>query len=574
MSFRNRPVLDRKHRPRWQDELRTQRLIVAGFALAIAVAIGIFAATAWSGHYESHLRPVAAVGEVTYNVDQLSARMGIIGTELQARYLDLQDQIGGVRDPVIQQAQQAIQDELSRLVASATDSLILARMLADAAPSYSVSVTDVQVSVEVRRRQTLTERLKLSLIAIRALPAGGEAGATPSDEDWARAEDEINGILDELNGGADFATLATDRSSDPSASSGGALGWADATDPSYADYFSEAHAAAIGDLIGPTKDDSGYHILRLEARRPAGPDRRLLDLLGAAGVSDASYRDYVRGELLRDAFKDHFDTVVETTYQPQRKVAQIFVGTIQGVPVPQQRVRHFLAQPIPGEQDQSTATDAQWAEALARAEAFRVEALKPDADWFTLAGDSDDPGSGTRGGDLGWYDPASSSFVPEFKEALRTLSQGELSEPVKTQFGYHVIQITGARTTPEGQVADLVTALREDPDQFARLAREQSEDTSTAAKGGELGWVIRYQFEKERIDPIFAMTTPDQISDPIETANGWYVYKLLDISAARFVPESQLNQVRQSGFNRWLDGIRARAGTWVDPEFAAATAAG
>ena len=48
MSFRNRPVLDRKHRPRWQDELRTQRLIVAGFAIAIALALGIFGATAWS----------------------------------------------------------------------------------------------------------------------------------------------------------------------------------------------------------------------------------------------------------------------------------------------------------------------------------------------------------------------------------------------------------------------------------------------------------------------------------------------------------------------------------------------
>ena len=46
MSFRNRPVLDRKHRPRWQDELRTQQLIVAGSALAIAVAVGIFAAAA------------------------------------------------------------------------------------------------------------------------------------------------------------------------------------------------------------------------------------------------------------------------------------------------------------------------------------------------------------------------------------------------------------------------------------------------------------------------------------------------------------------------------------------------
>ena len=76
MSFRNRPVLDRKHRPRWQDELRTQQLIVAGFALAIAVAIGIFAATAWFNYYEAHLRPVAAVGDVTYNVDDLPAPDG------------------------------------------------------------------------------------------------------------------------------------------------------------------------------------------------------------------------------------------------------------------------------------------------------------------------------------------------------------------------------------------------------------------------------------------------------------------------------------------------------------------
>jgi len=70
MSFRNRPVLDRKHRPRWQDELRTQQLIVAGFAVAIGVALGIFAASAWSDHYQAHLRPVAAVGSVTYSIDE------------------------------------------------------------------------------------------------------------------------------------------------------------------------------------------------------------------------------------------------------------------------------------------------------------------------------------------------------------------------------------------------------------------------------------------------------------------------------------------------------------------------
>ena len=63
MSFRNRPVLDRKHRPRWQDELRTQQLIVAGFAIAIAVAIGIFAANAWSEHYDD-LQPRWIAGQM------------------------------------------------------------------------------------------------------------------------------------------------------------------------------------------------------------------------------------------------------------------------------------------------------------------------------------------------------------------------------------------------------------------------------------------------------------------------------------------------------------------------------
>jgi len=573
MSFRNRPVLDRKHRPRWQDELRTQQLIVAGFALAIALAVGIFGATAWSAHYESHLRPVASVGGVTYDVDDLFARIDIIGSELQGQYLDLQSRLGGVRDPLIQQGQQAIQAELDKLVATATDSLVLGQTLERAAAGYGIAVTDEEITAEISRRQTLAERLRLSLISIRALPEGAEAGAEPTDEDWARAEGEINAIMDDLRGGADFATTATEKSADPSAASGGLLGWAEADDPVYDAYFAEARDADVGDLIGPTRDDNGYHIVRLEDRMAAGPDTGLKDLLAAAGVSDATYRVFVRSELLRTAFGDHFDTDVMTSYQPQREVAQIFIAAITGIPIPQQRIRHFLAMPLPGEQDQSGATDAQWAAALARAEAFRTEAQKPDADWFELAKASDDTGSGAQGGDLGWYDPASSTFVPEFKEAIRTLSVGELSEPVETDFGYHIIQITGSRTTPEGQADNLVATLREDPDQFAQLAREQSEDASTAAKGGEFGWVIRYQLEKIREDRIFELTTPDQITDPITTPSGVYIYKLLDTSPFRFVPPSQLNEVRQTGFARWLDEIRTRAGTWVDPQFVAAPAA-
>jgi parvulin-like peptidyl-prolyl isomerase len=291
-------------------------------------------------------------------------------------------------------------------------------------------------------------------------------------------------------------------------------------------------------------------------------------------VTDADYRAYVRGDLLKTAFTDYFTTKVMVPYQPQREVAQIFIAAQQGQPVPQRRVRHFLAQPLPGESDQSTATDAQWAAALARAEAFRADASKPDADWWALAKESDDTGSGSRGGDLGWYDEASSSFVPEFKAAIAKLPVGELSQPVKTQFGYHVIEVTAERITVAVQADQMVSTLRAHPDQFAQMAKDQSEDATSAAKGGDLGWVIPYQFEKEQMDAIFSLTKPDQISDPITTASGIYIFKLLATSELRWVPTEQLASVRQTGFDRWLTEVRDRAATWTDPQFVAAPSGG
>ena len=58
---------------------------------------------------------------------------------------------------------------------------------------------------------------------------------------------------------------------------------------------------------------------------------------------------------------------------------------------------------------------------------------------------SKDTGSGAKGGDLDWANPA--SYVPEFSEALAKLSKGQTTDtPVKTQFGYHVIRVDDVRT--------------------------------------------------------------------------------------------------------------------------------
>ena len=67
---------------------------------------------------------------------------------------------------------------------------------------------------------------------------------------------------------------------------------------------------------------------------------------------------------------------------------------------------------------------------------------------------SADTGSGANGGDLGWADPA--GYVDAFAEAIKTLPIGEVSRPVQTEFGYHLIKVSGRRAQPFEAVRDQV----------------------------------------------------------------------------------------------------------------------
>jgi peptidyl-prolyl cis-trans isomerase SurA len=57
---------------------------------------------------------------------------------------------------------------------------------------------------------------------------------------------------------------------------------------------------------------------------------------------------------------------------------------------------------------------------------------------------SEDPGSAPDGGDLGWAGPG--TFVPEFDKAIANLKDHEISEPFKTRYGWHIVQMLGTRT--------------------------------------------------------------------------------------------------------------------------------
>ncbi|HEX6473620.1 MAG TPA: peptidylprolyl isomerase [Candidatus Limnocylindria bacterium] len=573
MSFRNRPVLDRKHRPRWQDELRTQQLIVAGFALAIAVAVGIFAAAAWNGFYESNLRQAALVDGSPVERGDMLKRIQIVAAELQATAVDLQGHQGGMRDQIVQQQLQTVNSTLQNVPNVGSESLVTGLLLDRRAESLGVGPSDEEIQAEIDRRRLNGKRLQLSLIT--ANPEKDENADEPTAKQWADAKAKIDDIKAELDGGGDFATLAEQQSDDPSKALKGLLGWVEGNDGQFGDYFKAAADAEAGDVIGPIKTDTGWYLLHVDDREDAGRDTTLDDFLSSTGVTDAEYRDYVRQELLRGDFQDYFKDKVVTRYQPQREVAQIFLNADQGQPVPKLRIRHLLVQPIPGEQDQSGATAAQWRAAKREADELRTEAEKQKNDqWWELAKQSDDPGSATRGGYLGWYDPLSMSqqFVPDFATAVNDLRIGEVSQVVRTEFGYHIIQVTERRTSAQELADRLVQQLRDDPDSFAEVAETESEDVSSAQDGGDLGWIIPYQLDADRDEAVFGMTEPDEISDPVVTGAGIYIYKLIDSAELRFVPESQRNQVGSSGFSRWLGEMRDQAGVWVDAEFNATSA--
>jgi peptidyl-prolyl cis-trans isomerase SurA len=121
--------------------------------------------------------------------------------------------------------------------------------------------------------------------------------------------------------------------------------------------------------------------------------------------------------------------------------------------VEQVHARHILLRPTEVQDDATTRQ---------RLEDLRKRILAGE-DFSALASiTSEDPGSAAQGGDLGWAAPG--TFVPEFDEVLGKLEENEISEPFRTQYGWHIVQMLGKRfhdQSDEVRRQRVLTALRE-----------------------------------------------------------------------------------------------------------------
>lgn len=114
------------------------------------------------------------------------------------------------------------------------------------------------------------------------------------------------------------------------------------------------------------------------------------------------------------------------------------------------------------------ATDAQRKEAEDKIRRIAAEAKAPGADFAALASRYSDDASKAQGGDLGWL--GRGATVPEFEKALFALQPGQVSDPVKTEYGWHVIQLREAKA---GQMRPFEEVRDQLASELAQAERER-----------------------------------------------------------------------------------------------------
>ncbi|MGQ7843894.1 peptidylprolyl isomerase [Granulosicoccus sp. 3-233] len=261
------------------------------------------------------------------------------------------------------------------------------------------------------------------------------------------------------------------------------------------------------------------------------------ETLTGQGFDYDLFRQNIERELL-------LQRLIERDVQPRVRVSQQeiddYVDAIRNDVEEQQRYRiqHILIAVPPSADNATTAAAEQRALDV-------LQRLRNGDDFAEVAATSSDGARALQGGDLGWR---RLQELPDFlADALGSMSAGDLSEPLRSANGFHVIRLADTQSGDQSQLAEVLARhifiagdaadteqrLRQVRQQliegasFEALAAEISEDPNSADKGGELPWFSEGQLPAEMED---MANTLDQgeISPPFRTQFGWHLMQLLD----------------------------------------------
>jgi peptidyl-prolyl cis-trans isomerase SurA len=271
---------------------------------------------------------------------------------------------------------------------------------------------------------------------------------------------------------------------------------------------------------------------------------KLADLptaLASQGMDYGSYRETMRKDLAMQMLRSR-DVIQRISVSPREIDQYIERQKKQPLEANQYNVSHILIA-VP-----QAATPEQLDEAAKKANDVFKRASAGE-DFGGLAVQYSNAQTALEGGSLGWR---KGSELPTFLgEVIATMKVGDVSKPVRTPSGYHIIKLNetkgGGQTIvnqvharhillktnelqDDATVQQKLTTIRDrilnKGESFTAVASVVSEDPGSAAEGGDLGWAgpgtYVPEFEKQ-----LAQLQPDEISMPFRTQFGWHIIQLL-----------------------------------------------
>lgn len=176
-----------------------------------------------------------------------------------------------------------------------------------------------------------------------------------------------------------------------------------------------------------------------------------------------------------------------------------------------------------------------------------------------------------EGGRVGWRDL--NSLPAEFAEAIRDLPPGQFTEPVRSPAGYHIIKVNDFRENRQimaeeyranhiliaaNELVDAQQAMEiardlhdriEAGEDFAELAREFSDDPTSANLGGDLGWFQPREYG-DRFAAMVEGLEDGELSEPFQTNAGWHLVQRVGYRETDITDEAMANMARQTIMQR------------------------
>jgi peptidyl-prolyl cis-trans isomerase SurA len=299
----------------------------------------------------------------------------------------------------------------------------------------------------------------------------------------------------------------------------------------------------------------------------------------ADGVSIAMFREQLRNQLiigrLREREVDNrariSDTDVEQFIQSKQSGA-----AAEAMPIDLNLAMILIAVP-------EDATDKQIAELQSKAQQIS-ERAKSGENFATLAAAvSQAADKGANGGEMGLR-PAD-RYPALFVDATQNLSKGDISSPVKSGAGFHILKVLDKKQSELSNAKVVQTRARhillrlsnemnektalnrllsfkqriQSGTDFAELARQFSQDGS-AQTGGELGWASPGQFVPE-FEEVMSQLRPGQISDPLVSRFGVHLIQVMERREVPLTVREQREMVRNQLREKKMDELY---GTWVE----------